>query len=96
MAKIALIVEFEIKPETAAAFRELMAGHARGTLEEEEGCLQFDLCVPQDSPEKLYLYEVYRDQAAFDVQRDSARLARTRESYKDMIVNRTIAICEVA
>ena len=64
MSKIALIVEFETKSESRAAFIDLMRNHAEGTLADEEGCLQFDVLLPTEGNGRVFLYEVYRDEAA--------------------------------
>ena len=46
MSKIALIAEFEIKPQHRDAFQQLMRTHAQAALDHEPGCLQFDVAVP--------------------------------------------------
>ena len=63
MTKIALVVEFQVKSEHRAEFITLMRDHAAGTLADEEGCLQFDLLLPNENG-RVFLYEVYRDEAA--------------------------------
>ncbi len=94
MSRIALVVEFHVKTERREDFIALMREHAKGTLEEEEGCLQFDVLLPNENG-RVFLYEVYRDQAALEVHMGSARLARTRAAYEDMIESRTITVCTV-
>lgn len=59
-------VDFRIKPDFLAAFRERMIANARASREREPGCLQFDVCADPGSPEAIYLYEIYADRAAFD------------------------------
>ncbi|MFP6757666.1 MAG: putative quinol monooxygenase [Alphaproteobacteria bacterium] len=95
MSKIALIVEFEIKPENRAVFIDLMRDHAAGTLAGEDGCLQFDVLLPTEGNGRVFLYEVYRDEAALREHTQSPRLAATREGYADMIEGRTIHVCTV-
>jgi quinol monooxygenase YgiN len=95
MSKIALIVEFETKSESRAAFIDLMRNHAEGTLADEEGCLQFDVLLPTEGNGRVFLYEVYRDEAALREHTQSPRLAATRERYADMIEGRTIHLCTV-
>ena len=60
-------VDFRIKPDFLAAFRERMIANARASREREPGCLQFDVCTDPAIPESIYLYELYTDRAAFDV-----------------------------
>lgn len=95
MSKIALVVEFQVKPEKRQAFEALMRQHSAGTLQDEEGCLQFDVLVPKKDDGRVLLYEVYRDDAALQEHMNSARLAKTRGSYDDMIDGRSITMCTV-
>jgi autoinducer 2-degrading protein len=95
MSKIALVVEYRVKPDHREAFLRLMREHAAGTLVEEAGCLQFDVLLPQEDASRVFLYEVYRDDAAFQEHNKSARLAQTRGSYADMLEHRTITVCTV-
>ena len=64
MSKICLVVDFTIKPEAKAQFLEIIREHASKTLENEEGCLQFDVCDPVEGANRVFLYEVYADDAA--------------------------------
>ena len=93
MSKIALVVEFDIKPEHRQAFEDVIRGHAQKTLESEEGCLQFEILIPREDEGKVFLFECYRDAAAFETHGKSPILAETRETYKDMINGRRITVC---
>lgn len=93
MSKVALVVEFDIKPEHRQAFEEVIRGHAKRTLDSEEGCLQFDVLIPKEDANKVFLFECYRDAAAFDTHAQSPILAETRATYKDMINDRRITVC---
>jgi autoinducer 2-degrading protein len=66
MAHFALIVEFEVKPETIERFLTLITENARKSVANEPGCRQFDVMRVQDEPNKIVLYEVYDDAAAFE------------------------------
>ncbi len=60
-------VTFVIKNEYLDDFMAAMKTQAHNSLTREEGCLQFDVCRDQDAPERIFLYEVYIDRAAFEV-----------------------------
>ncbi|NKB57484.1 MAG: hypothetical protein GKS00_14255 [Alphaproteobacteria bacterium] len=94
MAKIALIVEFNVKAEHRVAFITLLREHAEGTVQEEEGCVQFDVLLPNENG-RVFLYEVYRDEVALKAHMASERLANTRSSYDGWIDDRTIHVCTV-
>ncbi len=95
MSKIAIVVEFQIKSGRCEDFLAIIREHAAGTLAEEEGCLQFDVLLPKEGEDRVLLYEVYRDDSAFQVHGRSARLATTRSHYADIIENRIITLCTV-
>ena len=95
MSKIALIAEFEVKPDHRDAFQKLMRMHAQAALDHEPGCLQFDVAVPRDDPSRVFLYEIYRDGAALDNHMNSPGLTETRKSYAHMICEKRVTICRV-
>jgi quinol monooxygenase YgiN len=101
MAKVALVVEFALKPGTHAAFDRVIREHAAGTLAEEPGCERFDVIQPQNADgtadlSRVMLYEVYADDAAFEAHKANPRLQRTRAAYADLITGRSIQVCALA
>lgn len=98
MPRIALVVEFTLKPGTHAAFDAIIRDHAAGTLADEPGCERFDVLQPRGSdgqPDltRVVLYEVYADDAAFQAHTQNPRLARTRAAYAELIEARRIQVC---
>ncbi len=97
MAKVALVVEFKLKPGAHAAFDAIIRDHAAGTLADEPGCERFDVLQPKgkEGPDlsRVMLYEVYADDAAFQAHTQNPRLARTRAAYESLIEGRSIHIC---
>ena len=94
MAKLALVVEYHVKPERRAAFIDLIREHAAGTLDDEEGCVQFDVLLPNENG-RILVYEVYRDETALKEHMQSPRLADTRSRYDGWLDERTITVCTV-
>ena len=95
MSKICLVVDFKVKPGTKAQFLDIIREHASRTLENEEGCLRFDVCEPIEGGNRVFLYEVYADDAAFETHKASPILARTRERYADIVESRDIHVCHI-
>ena len=95
MSKRSLFVEFKTKPGQREKFLDIIKDHAAGTLADEEGCQGFNVCLPDDNEDRVWLYEQYRDEAALDIHKASPRLARNRERYADLIESRTIRVCGV-
>lgn len=59
-------VTFALKPRRATQFLELIGKNSAQSLADEPGCHRFDVCVSDDRPGEVFLYEVYVDVAAFD------------------------------
>ena len=59
-------VDFIIKPEHGNEFMAAMKQNAAASLHHEDGCLQFDVCQDPGDRRRIFLYEVYRDDEAFE------------------------------
>jgi autoinducer 2-degrading protein len=107
MSKIALVVEFHVKPARRDDFLKHMRNHASATLAENKDCLQFDVLAPKEvqydvapadrkeDTSRVFLYEMYRDNDVFQKHVTSERVAKTRAGYADMIESRHITRCVV-
>ena len=62
----AVVVKIQIKPENRKEFIESMLDDARGSVQNEPDCLLFNVVEDQTDPNCLHLYEVYRDEQAFE------------------------------
>ncbi|HXR85842.1 MAG TPA: antibiotic biosynthesis monooxygenase family protein, partial [Stellaceae bacterium] len=67
MALFVLIAELQVKPETVEKFIPLIMANANTSVHTEKGCMQFDVTQQTDDPTKFSLYEIYADQAAFEL-----------------------------
>lgn len=66
MAKLVVIVDFEIKAEDSDAFVAAASENARESVRLEPGCHRFDVLRALDDKTKVTFYEVFDDAAAFD------------------------------
>ena len=62
-----IVVDFRVKPGQMAAFRRLIDANAKASVKDEKGCSRFDVCADRKDPNRILLYEIYDDRAAFDV-----------------------------
>ena len=62
----AIIVEFHLKQGVRPEFRALIDANADASVRTETGCLQFDVLEPEGEGDRVLLYEIYTDKAAFD------------------------------
>ena len=92
MSRIMIVVEFEVKLEHRSQFIELMKGHAQRSRA-EDGCQQFDVLLPQEDQNRVFLVEAWRDQAALEAHSKAPTLTRTRETYQPWLVSRKAIRC---
>jgi autoinducer 2-degrading protein len=85
---VSLFVTITLKPGTRDQFVEIATGHRGRVLDRESGCHRFDILLPDDSENVLCLYEVYEDQAAFDLHVGTDYMASYREQTGDMVLDR--------
>ena len=57
-------VTLQVKPEHLAEFIEIARHNAEHSVQDEPGCVRFDVIQDTDDPNRFYLYSVYRDAAA--------------------------------
>ena len=81
----ALVVTIQIKPEYRDAFMEPMLDDARGSVENEPGCLRFDVVQDLEDPNRIHIYEVYRDEAAIEAHRQMPHYKKWRETVGDWL-----------
>jgi quinol monooxygenase YgiN len=65
MSDLVLVVNIRIKPEDVDKFMAEVIANAKAART-ESGCKQFDVLVDKDDPTKVMLYEIYKDDAAFE------------------------------
>jgi len=69
------MVDFRLKPGTFDRFRKLIVENARASLRDEVGCRQFDVVIPDGHADRIVLYEIYDDAAAFEVHKRTPHFA---------------------
>jgi quinol monooxygenase YgiN len=86
MPKLAIIGTVEVTPGRRDEFLPLLMAHRARCLRDEPGTLQFEVLLPRDDKTKVLIYEVYRDDAAFDAHLNGASMKRVREEAGGMMV----------
>ena len=92
---VAILVDFQVKPEHREAFLELIRWNAKLTRDTEPGCVGFDIVIADDDPNHIALVELYRDEAARAYHSALPRLAEIRAKYASMIERRTAVVGSV-
>ena len=78
----AIFVTITIKPEHVDEFIAASVGDAEGSTRDEPGCFRFDMLQDPETPTRFYLYEVYRDEAAFQAHLEAPHFLKWREEVQ--------------
>ena len=74
-----LAATLQVKPEHREAFFEAQVENARASVRDEPGCVRFEVLVDAFDPNRMHIYEVFRDQAGLDAHLVAPHYARFRE-----------------
>lgn len=72
----ALVVSIRLKPEGRERFLAAIEDDAICSERDEPGCLRFNVLQDESDPNRIYLYEVYREPAALEAHRKTPHYAR--------------------
>lgn len=98
MSGYVILVDFLLKPGSRAEFRRAIDVNASASCRTEPGCRQFDVVEPRDEPDRVILYEIYDDRAAFDAHLKTPHLAAFEAASKHLVTKKTVIagdlVCE--
>ena len=87
----AVTVVFEVDPISYPEFMELVKDNARNSVTLEPGCFLFDVLTPTAAaPSNVFLYEIYKDRAAFDYHCTSPHFLSFDLATKHMVLQKTV------
>lgn len=84
-----ITVEFTVKAAHVAEFRSAMLEQARNSLAKESGCRQFDVCFDPKDEGRVFLYEIYDDEAAFQEHLKSPHFLDFDATVKDWTASKS-------
>ncbi len=84
-------VKFTLAEGASAAFMPLMHAQAKNSLSLEPECHQFDVCTDPSGPSTVFLYELYRDEAAFQLHLASDHFKQFDAAVADLVVAKQVA-----
>jgi (4S)-4-hydroxy-5-phosphonooxypentane-2,3-dione isomerase len=90
MMSYAITVEFILKSGCMAAFRKLIDQNAQNSLDLEPGCRRFDVLVPLNKPNTVFLYEIYDDKAAFEAHLKSAHFLTFNQKSSSLVHSKSV------
>lgn len=86
----AITVTCELEEGAAEQFHLLVMENARHSVALEPGCIRFDVLFPLARTHEVFLYEIYTDQAAFDVHLASAHFKTFDEQTRNLVRRKTV------
>jgi quinol monooxygenase YgiN len=89
-AQFVIAVDLVIDDASLADFMPLMEENARASRHGEPGCRRFDVCTDGEDPAKVFLYEIYEDEAAFASHLASPHYQAFDTATREMIVSKTV------
>jgi (4S)-4-hydroxy-5-phosphonooxypentane-2,3-dione isomerase len=96
MPKLAIVGTIEVAPGRRDQLLPLLMAHRARCLKDETGItLQLEVLAPYEDDTKVLLYEVYRDDAAFELHRNGASIAQFRQETARMGVKVSVTKCAV-
>lgn len=63
---MSIVATIKVKPEHVERFLVHIRADAEGSLRREPGCLRFHVLRDAENPAIFYLFELYRDRAAYE------------------------------
>jgi autoinducer 2-degrading protein len=92
----AVVVEFHLKHGARSQFRRLIDANADASVRNEPGCLQFDVLEPEGESDRVLLYEIYSDRAAFDEHLRSEHFRTFAGASEALCLKKSVTSCTVA
>jgi len=74
-----------VKSDQVDAFIEISIATGKSSLEEEPGCIRYDVLRDRSNPNVIFFYEIYADKAAFDRHVSTAHYAHWEKTTQPMI-----------
>lgn len=78
-----IIAPIQIKEGYKAQFIEAVVEDARSSERNEPGCLRFNVIQDADDPNRVWVYEVYKDEAAFQAHTQAPHFLKFREATQE-------------
>ena len=80
-----IIAPIQIKEGHKEAFMAEMIADARGSVADEPGCLRFDVIQDPDEENRIWLYEIYKDEDAFQTHLQTPHFIKWKATVPDWI-----------
>ncbi|MEM7193986.1 MAG: putative quinol monooxygenase [Pseudomonadota bacterium] len=83
-------VVFDIRPDHRDEFLRAVCEQASSSIEQELDCHQFDVACSDSNPDRILLYELYTDKAAFDRHLKTPHFQAFSQRVGDMVTSKVV------
>jgi quinol monooxygenase YgiN len=95
MGAFVIVVDFRIKRGAKTEFRRLIDANARASCRIEPGCRRFDVLEIPNETNRILLYEIYDDRAAFEAHVKTPHFAEFNEASAPLVTDKKVITCEL-
>jgi (4S)-4-hydroxy-5-phosphonooxypentane-2,3-dione isomerase len=85
-----ILVHFDLRDGAFDEFLRLVSENARASVADEPGCRRFDVLVPEGQRNRVTLYEIYDDRAAFEAHLRTAHFQRFDAATEALIASKEV------
>ncbi|ABR84215.1 TPA: antibiotic biosynthesis monooxygenase [Pseudomonas aeruginosa] len=85
-----IFIKTRLRPGCAEAFIDAIQVNAAASVSTEPGCLVFDVSRDRQDPDLVYLYEIYRDDAAYEAHTRTAHFRDSRPLVEPLILEQEV------
>jgi len=78
-----ILAPIQIKEGFREKFVEAMVEDARDSVAHEPGCLRFDVIQDAGDPNRIWVYEVYKDEKAFEAHMQTPHFLKWKQTVAD-------------
>jgi len=89
-----VVVEFTVLAEFIEPFQNRVIQQAQDSLKHEVDCQVFDVCVCCEKENRVLLYEIYTDRAAFDAHLASAHFLDFNAAVQEWVSDKQLSTFE--
>jgi quinol monooxygenase YgiN len=79
------IAELEIDPDQLAAYRQALSDEIATSIREEPGVLMLNAVSVKGQPSQIRIFEIYKDQAAYESHLQSPHFRKYKEATHNMV-----------
>ena len=95
MTPFVIIVDFRLKPGAQPTFRALVYANARASASREPGCRRFDVVEARGEADRVLLYEIYDDDAAFAAHLKTSHYAEFDAASAPLVAGKSVVRCDL-